>query len=52
VIFDPSEAWAVDPARMMSRSRNTPFAGMHLTGRVRHTLHEGEAVVIDQQPQR
>ncbi len=52
VVFDPEEAWAVDPAAMASRSRNTPFSGMKLTGRVRHTVHEGEAVVIDHQPQR
>lgn len=52
VVFDPEESWAVDPAAMASRSRNTPFAGMKLTGRVRHTVHEGEAVVIDHQPQR
>jgi dihydroorotase-like cyclic amidohydrolase len=37
---------------MASRSRNTPFAGMQLTGRVRHTVHEGEAVVVDQHAQR
>jgi hypothetical protein len=25
---------------------------MKLTGRVRHTIYEGETVVVDQQPQR
>jgi len=52
VVFDPNETWIVDPGRMVSRSRNTPFGGMKLTGRVRHTIHEGEAVVVDQTPQR
>jgi dihydroorotase len=52
VVFDPAEVWEVDPGEMASRSRNTPFSGMQLTGRVRHTIHEGEPVVIDQKAQR
>ena len=36
----------VDPARLASRSRNTPWAGRTLTGRVRHTVFRGEAVVV------
>jgi dihydroorotase len=52
VVFDPAEAWVVDPQHMVSLSRNTPFSGMRLTGRVRHTIHEGEAVVVDQRAQR
>jgi len=52
VVFDPADSWKVGPNQMTSRSRNTPFARMTLTGRVRHTIHEGEAVVIDCQPQR
>jgi dihydroorotase len=52
VIFDPAESWVVDPSRMVSRSRNTPFSGLKFTGRVRHTIHEGEAVVVDQTAQR
>jgi dihydroorotase len=32
---------------MASRSRNTPYAGRTLTGRVRHTFLWGEAVVLD-----
>ena len=52
VVFDPEASWCVDPATMASRSHNTPFRGMQLTGRVRHTIHEGEAVVVDGLPQR
>jgi dihydroorotase len=52
IIFDPSATWTVDPARSASRSRNTPFAGRPLTGRVRHTLFEGEPVVLDGEAQR
>jgi dihydroorotase len=51
-VFDPSAAWVVDPARLASRSRNTPFAGRRLGGRVRHTLFEGVPTVIDAQAQR
>jgi len=46
-VIDPAAAWVVDPAALASRSRNTPYAGRKLTGRVRHTLLRGEPVVID-----
>jgi dihydroorotase len=42
----------VEPDRLASRSRNTPYAGMTLTGRVRHTVVGGEAVVVDAEAQR
>jgi dihydroorotase len=51
-VFDPETVWEVDPTRLASRSRNTPYAGRKLTGRVRHTLLAGEPVVIDSQAQR
>jgi dihydroorotase len=51
-VIDPRATWVVDPARMASRSRNTPFAGRRLTGRVRHTIYRGEPVVIDGEAQR
>ena len=41
VIFDPAAQWTVDPAAFHSRSRNTPFAGRSLTGRVTHTFFRG-----------
>jgi len=46
-VIDPSATWVVDPHRLASRARNTPYAGRTLTGRVRHTLLQGEAVVVD-----
>jgi dihydroorotase len=52
VVYDPAATWTVDPSRLASRSRNTPFAGRQLTGRVRHTLVEGEPVVVDGAVQR
>ena len=51
-VIDPAAAWTVEPERLASRSRNTPYAGMTLTGRVRHTVVGGEAVVIDAESQR
>jgi len=47
VVFDPDEAWQVQPARLASKSRNTPYVGVDLRGRVRHTLLRGEPVVRD-----
>jgi dihydroorotase len=46
-VFDPAASWTVDPARQASRSRNTPFRGTTLLGRVRHTVYCGRPVVID-----
>jgi dihydroorotase len=46
-VIDPTERWEVDPDRLASRSRNTPWAGRTLTGRVRHTVYRGEPVVVD-----
>lgn len=46
-VFDPTATWTVDPADTASRSRNTPYAGRTLTGRVRHTLLWGQPTVID-----
>ena len=51
-VVDPAARWTVDPAALASRSRNTPYAGMTLTGRVRHTVLAGEPVVIDAEAQR
>lgn len=51
-VVDPSETWVVDRDRLASRSRNTPYDGRKLTGRVRHTIHRGEPVVRDQEAQR
>jgi dihydroorotase len=51
-VIDPTMAWTVDPADSASRSRNNPYAGRTLTGRVRHTVLTGEPVVIDTEAQR
>jgi len=51
-VIDPTAEWVVDPAASASRSRNTPYAGRSLTGRVRHTVVFGEPVVLDGEVQR
>ena len=43
-IIDLEEAWTVDRAAFLSRSRNTPFHGWELTGRARITIVGGEVV--------
>jgi dihydroorotase len=51
-VIDPTLTWSVDPERLASRSRNTPYAGRAMTGRVRHTFLRGEPVVLDGEAQR
>jgi dihydroorotase len=51
-VIDPTATWTVDPHRLASKAKNTPYAGRTLRGRVRHTLLAGDAVVIDGTPQR
>jgi dihydroorotase len=51
-VIDPDQVWQVAPESLASRSRNTPYVGMDLKGRVRHTLFNGDPVVIEGAPQR
>lgn len=44
VVFDPKERWVIEPNRMMSRGKNTPFAGREVRGRVICVLKEGRVV--------
>ncbi|MEU4688596.1 dihydroorotase [Actinoplanes sp. NPDC023714] len=46
-LVDPSYRGVVDPAELASRSRNTPYAGMTLPGRIVATFLRGEATVLD-----
>lgn len=46
-VVDLGESWMVDPAAMATLSSNTPYGGMRLQGRVRHTICNGSAVVMD-----
>ena len=47
VVFDPAAAWTVDPTSFASKSRNTPFTGRELRGRVVHTMFNGTFTVRD-----
>lgn len=51
-VFDPAAEWVVDASGGASRSRNTPYVGRRVRGRVRHTLLAGEPVVVDGEAQR
>jgi dihydroorotase len=44
VIFDPDAAYAIDKNTFVSRSRNTPFHGRNVQGRVLTTIIGGEVV--------
>ncbi len=51
-VFDPTVQWQVVPAELASKSRNTPFVGVDLRGRVTHTFLAGEATVVNGRPVR
>ena len=44
VLFDPARKWTVDPDKLHGKSKNTPFKGMELTGRVVMTFSRGRLV--------
>jgi dihydroorotase len=44
VLVDPNVSWTIDPSRLWSKSRNTPFAGRVVKGRVAMTVCEGAVV--------
>jgi dihydroorotase len=46
-LYDPAPRTAVDPAAFASKSRNTPFAGLTLPGRVRATFLRGRPTVLE-----
>jgi dihydroorotase len=47
VLVDPQARRTIDPRDSVSLSRNTPFAGRELPGRVRWTFLRGRATVRD-----
>jgi dihydroorotase len=50
VLYDPEHREVVDPATHASRSRNSPFAGLTLPGRVVATFLRGRPTVLDGKP--
>jgi dihydroorotase len=51
-VLDLEHTWTVEPERLASRSRNTPYKGWSMTGRARHTIFRGEPVVVDMEATR
>jgi len=47
IIVDPKAEWTVDAAQFASKSRNTPFQGWKLKGKVLYTIVGGKVVVRD-----
>jgi dihydroorotase len=47
VVFDPGARWTVDPQKFASRSRNCPWEGRELLGRVLLTVFRGRVVARD-----
>jgi len=43
-IYDPEQDWQLDTSTMLSRGKNTPFAGWNFQGKVRHTIIDGRLV--------
>lgn len=52
VIFDPHRRWRVEARTLRSKSKNTPFAGWNLTGKVVWTLVEGRVVYAEEEADR
>ncbi len=46
-LYDPAVRTPVDPTAMVSRSRNTPYQGLTLPGRVVATFLRGRPTVLD-----
>ena len=46
-VFDPNEAWTIDPKDFASMGRATPFAGWKVSGKVKMTIYNGEIVFQD-----
>jgi dihydroorotase len=44
MVFDPAVEWSFEAKRSRSKSRNTPFDGAPMLGRVAYTLSEGRVV--------
>lgn len=44
VVFDPLEEWVVSPETLTSQGKNTPYSGLPMVGRTRHTVVGGRVV--------
>ncbi len=48
VLFSETESWTVDPEKLHGKSKNTPFKGIELFGRVKYTILNGKTVYKDE----
>ncbi len=46
-LFSEREVWTVEKQKLCSKSKNTPFKGMSLYGRVKYTIKDGRVVYKD-----
>ncbi|HVV38013.1 MAG TPA: dihydroorotase [Acidimicrobiales bacterium] len=51
-VIDPEFEWVVESRALASKSRNTPYEGRKLKGKVRHTICRGIPTVLDGASQR
>ncbi len=47
MLFDPDRAWQVDAAKLRSKSKNSPFDGRPVQGRVLRTVVDGRTVFAE-----
>ena len=47
VLADPEEEWTVDENRLHGKSKNTPFKGLRLSGKVKKTILNGKIIFED-----
>ncbi|MBG6217672.1 dihydroorotase [Arthrobacter sp. CAN_A6] len=47
LLVDPAARWTVEPHKMATKGRNSPFAGTVLPGRVIATFYRGHPTVLD-----
>jgi dihydroorotase len=44
LIFNPDRSWKIEPDNFASKSKNSPFEGLPVQGRVRRTVVDGRAL--------
>lgn len=47
-IVDLNEKWTIDPAKFVSKGKNTPFGGREVYGKVKYTVVDGEIKYEDE----
>ena len=48
IVFDPEKSWTLDAKTLASKSKNTPFDGRKLLGKIRATIIDGEIIYQSQ----